>query len=112
VPYAQPEPLNRRHLLDAFECGEVALDDWLKKYARAAQGSGSARVYVTTNDGKTVVGYYVSSFGCYSESLTKLTARIAAVAGLEAALGAPNDGAHRAAFSGFGRGAICSLIHG
>jgi GNAT superfamily N-acetyltransferase len=58
VPYTQPEPLEKRHLLDAFECGEPALDDWLKKYARAAQGSGSARVYVTTSDGKTVVGYY------------------------------------------------------
>jgi GNAT superfamily N-acetyltransferase len=58
VHYSQPEPLDKRHLLDAFECGEVALDDWLKKYARTAQGSGSARVYVTTNDGKTVVGYY------------------------------------------------------
>lgn len=58
MPYTQPEPLEKRHLLDAFECGEPALDDWLKKYARAAQGSGSARVYVTTSDGKTVVGYY------------------------------------------------------
>ena len=58
MPYTQPEPLDRRHLLDAFECGEVALDDWLKKYARAGQGSGSARVYVTTTAGQTVVGYY------------------------------------------------------
>ncbi len=58
MPCTQPEPLEKRHLLDAFECGEPALDDWLKKYARAAQGSGSARVYVTTTDGKTVVGYY------------------------------------------------------
>jgi len=58
VPYTRPEPLDKRHLLDAFECGEVALDEWLRKYARAAQASGSARIYVTTTDGKTVVGYY------------------------------------------------------
>lgn len=58
MSYTQPEPLAKRHLLDAFACGETALDAWLKKYARAAQGSGSARVYVTTTDGQTVVGYY------------------------------------------------------
>ena len=58
MPYTQPEPLDKRHLVDAFECGEAALDDWLRKYARAAQASGSAPVYITTSDGKTVVGYY------------------------------------------------------
>ena len=58
MSYTQPEPLDRRHLLEAFDCGKVALDDWLKQYARAAQGSGSARVFITTTDGKTVVGYY------------------------------------------------------
>ncbi len=49
--------LDRRHQLDGFDCGEPALDDWLKPYARAAQGSRSARVFVTT-DGTTVAGYY------------------------------------------------------
>lgn len=58
MAYTQPEPLDRRHLLDAFECGEAALDDWLKKYARAAHASGSARVFVTTTGGEIVVGYY------------------------------------------------------
>jgi GNAT superfamily N-acetyltransferase len=58
VPYTRPEPLDRRHQLDGFDCGEPALDDWLKTYARAAHGSRSARVFVTTSDGTTVVGYY------------------------------------------------------
>jgi len=58
VSYTQPEPLRRRHALDSFECGEPALDEWLTKYARAAQGSGSARVYVTTTDGAAVIGFY------------------------------------------------------
>ena len=58
MAYSSPEPLDRRHAIDAFSCGEPTLDVWLKRFARAAQGSGSARVFVTTSDGATVVGYY------------------------------------------------------
>jgi GNAT superfamily N-acetyltransferase len=56
--YSQPEPLDARHVVDAFDCGEPALDDWLKQFARQAQASGSARTYVTTSDATVVVGYY------------------------------------------------------
>jgi GNAT superfamily N-acetyltransferase len=59
VACKRPEPLGKHHRLDQFECAEPALDEWLKRYARAAQASGSARVFVTTlEDGETVVGYY------------------------------------------------------
>ncbi|HEY8774959.1 MAG TPA: GNAT family N-acetyltransferase [Gaiellaceae bacterium] len=59
MAYRNPEPLEKRHRLDEFHCGEAALDDWLKKHARQAHGSDSARVYVTTlDDEETVVGYY------------------------------------------------------
>jgi GNAT superfamily N-acetyltransferase len=45
--------------LDDFNCGEPALDDWLKRHASAAQAADSARVFVVTlGDGETVVGYY------------------------------------------------------
>jgi GNAT superfamily N-acetyltransferase len=60
VAYRRPEPLARHHQLDAFVCGEPALDEWLKKHARAANASESARVLVVTpeDDTATVVGYY------------------------------------------------------
>ena len=29
-----PEPLQEYHELSAFDCGEVALNDWLKQRAR------------------------------------------------------------------------------
>ena len=58
MPYTQPEPLDNRHLHDAFDRGDAALDDRPRKYARAAHASGAARVYISTSDGKTVVGYY------------------------------------------------------
>jgi GNAT superfamily N-acetyltransferase len=59
VAYRHPEPLAKQHRLDDFRCGESALDEWLKRHARAAQASDSARVFVTTlDDAETVVGYY------------------------------------------------------
>jgi GNAT superfamily N-acetyltransferase len=59
VAYRRPEPLAKRHRLDQFASGEAALDEWLKRHARGAQASGSARVFVTTlEDGETVVAYY------------------------------------------------------
>ena len=56
--YTSPEPLARRHLVDDFDCGEPALDDWLKRHARQAQAAGSARTFVTTTEDTKVVGYY------------------------------------------------------
>lgn len=56
--YASPKPLVRRHLVDDFDCGEPALDDWLKRHAWQAQAAGSSRTFVTTTEGATVVGYY------------------------------------------------------
>jgi len=59
VAYQRPEPLGKHHRLDDFDCGEPALDGWLKRHARGAHASGSARVFVATlDDGETVVGYY------------------------------------------------------
>jgi GNAT superfamily N-acetyltransferase len=59
VAYKRPEPLGKHHRLDQFQCGEPALDEWLKRHARAAHSSESARVFVATlEDGETVVGYY------------------------------------------------------
>lgn len=58
--YRRPEPLDRRHRLEGFDCGEPALDEWLGKHACAANASGAARVLVVTTDDdpETVVGYY------------------------------------------------------
>jgi GNAT superfamily N-acetyltransferase len=59
VAYRPPEPLEQRHALVEFRCGELALDEWLMRHARAAQRSETARVYVATlEDGTTIVGYY------------------------------------------------------
>lgn len=57
-----PEPLGPRHRLDAFASGKLALDDWLQRHARQAQGSGSAKTFVVA-DGDRVVGYFSLTVG-------------------------------------------------
>lgn len=60
MAFRLPEPLEQRHRLDDFRSEEPALDEWLKRHAREAHTSGSARVYVTTTveDPDAVVGYF------------------------------------------------------
>ncbi|HKZ12658.1 MAG TPA: GNAT family N-acetyltransferase [Solirubrobacterales bacterium] len=59
--YSSPEPLRGKHGTEGFECGEASLDIWIGRYARQAEASGSARVFVTTDDGARVVGFYALS---------------------------------------------------
>ncbi len=57
MSYSRPQPLERGHSCEGFECGEPELDRWLAEHALEAQGSGGARVFVSTAEGR-VVGYY------------------------------------------------------
>lgn len=57
MAYPHPEALERGHERSGFSCGEPELDRWLADHALAAQTSGSARVFVST-DTQRVVGYY------------------------------------------------------
>jgi GNAT superfamily N-acetyltransferase len=56
--YSPPEPLRGEHSTEGFECGEHSLDIWIHEHARQAEASGSARIFVTTDDGERVVGFY------------------------------------------------------
>ena len=57
-----PEPLTARHRLEGFDCGKLALNDWLLRHARQAQGSGSAKTFVVTDDNR-VAGYFSLTVG-------------------------------------------------
>lgn len=52
-----PVPITADHAVDAFDSGEPALDDWLRRSALDAQRRGTARTFVLV-DGGRVVGYY------------------------------------------------------
>ena len=57
-----PEPLSAQHRLEGFDCGKPALNDWLLRHARQAQGSGSAKAFVVTDDDR-VAGYLSLTVG-------------------------------------------------
>ena len=57
-----PEPLGALHQTEGFDCGKVALNDWLIRHARQAQGSGSAKTFVVTEK-KQVLGYFSLTVG-------------------------------------------------
>jgi GNAT superfamily N-acetyltransferase len=63
MAFSRPEPLRGKHELEGFDCGEESLDSWLHRHARHAEAAGSARSFVTTADGKRVVGYYALAIG-------------------------------------------------
>jgi GNAT superfamily N-acetyltransferase len=59
--------LARDHELDRLDSGAPELDDWLRRFARVADASGTARTYVLTK-GKRVVGYYALTPGAVDRS--------------------------------------------
>jgi GNAT superfamily N-acetyltransferase len=56
------KPLSAAHDTSAFDSGELALDDWLRKRALANEQSGASRTYVITT-GNRVVGFYCLAAG-------------------------------------------------
>lgn len=58
-----PEPLSAAHRLDGFDCGEAALDEWLKRRAMANQLGGASRTFVVAGHDKSVLGYYALAAG-------------------------------------------------
>lgn len=57
-----PQPLDAGHALDAFDCGNPALNEWLIRHARQAHASGSARTYVVVDD-QRIAGYFSLAVG-------------------------------------------------
>jgi len=63
VELAAPEPLSIGHRIDAFDCGEPVLDEWLRKRALGNQSSGASRTFVVADATGRVMGYYALAAG-------------------------------------------------
>jgi GNAT superfamily N-acetyltransferase len=61
-----PVPLSTAHELAAFDCGEPALNDWLRQRALKSE-SRFARTYAAC-DGNSVVAYYCIAAGAIARS--------------------------------------------
>ena len=57
-----PQRLTSEHDLSAFDCGNLHLNDWLKKRALPNEESGASRTYVVCSS-RNVVGYYALATG-------------------------------------------------
>ena len=57
-----PEALSADHILDDFDCGNDALNDWLKRRAIKNETSGASRTYVVCHQSH-VIAYYTLATG-------------------------------------------------
>ncbi len=57
-----PTVLNDSHSVSEFDCGNYALNDWLKKRALKNQKSGASRTFVICQESQ-VIGYYALASG-------------------------------------------------
>ncbi len=73
--YQGPVLLGAGHVVDEFDCGDSALDDWLQTKALHNQREGGSRTWVVLDD-RRVVAFYASSTAVLLRSqATKRAAR-------------------------------------
>jgi predicted N-acetyltransferase YhbS len=70
-----PQPLTADHLLNEFECGEAALDEWLKRRALSNQLNGASRTFIVADEEKRVYGYYAMAAGAVSHQMATSSVR-------------------------------------
>ena len=64
-----PQARTNSHILDEFDCGEVVLDEWLKRRATANQLSGASRTFVVADQVGRVYGYYAMAAGAVTHQM-------------------------------------------
>jgi GNAT superfamily N-acetyltransferase len=54
------EPITKKHDREAFDCGEEALNEFLRRYARKSHDLGGAKTFLAMRDDgdKTILGFY------------------------------------------------------
>lgn len=60
IPPWHEEPISRQHNREAFDCGDPALNDFLRRYARQTHELGAAKTFVAVRDDDptVVLGFY------------------------------------------------------
>ena len=64
-----PQPLVAAHQTRNFDCGEPAVDDWLKRRALHKQLSGASRTFVVIDAQLTVLGFYALAAGAVRRNM-------------------------------------------
>jgi GNAT superfamily N-acetyltransferase len=57
------EPIHKKHDRESFDCGEAALNEFLRRYARQSHELGGAKTFLAIDDTghKTILGFYTLS---------------------------------------------------
>jgi len=60
VPPWHEEPISKRHNREAFDCGDAALNDFLRRYARRTHDQGGAKTFLAIKDDNAppILGFY------------------------------------------------------
>jgi GNAT superfamily N-acetyltransferase len=71
------EPIGKKHDREAFDCGEEALNEFLRRYARKSHDLGGAKTFLAIDDAdnKTILGFYSLSPASVDYSRTPEIAR-------------------------------------
>ena len=82
IPPWHEEPISRAHDRDAFDCGDAALNTFLRRHARKSHERGGAKTFLAINDGggKTILGFY-SVAPASSEALRAMKCRCSGLRG-------------------------------
>jgi hypothetical protein len=80
LPPWHEEPISKKHDRESFDCGEDALNDFLRRHARKSHHAGGAKTFVAIDDkdGKTVLRFYThenDSNGILTQALNVLWRR-------------------------------------
>ena len=59
-PQWREEPVGRKHDREAFDCGDDALNEFLRRYARQSHERGGSKTFLAVDeaDRKTILGFY------------------------------------------------------
>jgi hypothetical protein len=54
------EPINKKHDREAFDCGDEALNEFLRRYARKSHERGGAKTFLAIDGAgsKSILGFY------------------------------------------------------
>jgi GNAT superfamily N-acetyltransferase len=71
------EPIQKKHDREAFDCGEEALNEFLRRYARKSHELGGAKTFLAIDDAasETILGFYSLSPASVAYSRTPAVTR-------------------------------------
>jgi GNAT superfamily N-acetyltransferase len=60
LPAWHEEPISKKHDRKSFDCGDAAMNDFLRRYARQGHEAGAAKTFVAIGDAdsKAILGFY------------------------------------------------------